>query len=478
MRSTRIPEWPEVGDDTSLFRPRPPLRKMRVMVDVDSLVDDGTDAWSAERMLSGIVRQRPNLLISRYSDVGPPPDAEIHEVGYGPDVAKGWITPEPDEPGGFWLSDGDSLIYTGYELSNVESYHAGTQPRSADEESFHRDAVALAVAAVVEPDLFITNRDRLLHKTIGVNGVTVCNVRQALALLGLYLRSQDDYRIWFDPSGEFNFRLGKRLYYLIAARDLLPAGWRWQAGLAQHARNTGDDELPYLAASLFDRTIQALKSRDAVHRALNQPQHDVRGDDAIEAFEVALMMLMAAVDISAVVAHKVVGLSGPTRYAGWQSPRWLPRLQQVRPALAALVLKTPHSEALTILRHLRNTVHDVAMHGTGVQESFGGRRVLMGLPKAKQQELVNAISAIGGSSAWGIEVVRSGEFHADPGLLLERLLPLITNLLNALMEETVDAIPGVTLSGAHSGPPQNGSGLVTDRFSGPQRACLRLLLGL
>lgn len=104
----------------------------------------------------------------------------------------------------------------------------------------------------------------------------MCDVTGALALLGLYLRGQDDYRIWFDPDGQFTFRLGKEMFFWVAARGLLPEGWRWVAACSQHADGTGDDTLRYLALSTLERMVQVLKNRDLVYRALNQPQNGGR----------------------------------------------------------------------------------------------------------------------------------------------------------------------------------------------------------
>jgi hypothetical protein len=103
----------------------------------------------------------------------------------------------------------------------------------------------------------------------------------------------------------------------------------------------------------------------------------------------------------------------------------------------------------------------------------------MALPAAKQNELMASINQFGGPTRWGVQVIRAGEFHADPGVVLEQLLPLILNLLNAVMRETpVENLSNVFLTPAHLAGPQDGNGTISDSFSTAQRACVRALLGL
>jgi hypothetical protein len=115
----------------------------------------------------------------------------------------------------------------------------------------------MAVAHTVSPDLFITHRHNLLAQANATRGLTVCDVTGALALLGLYLRAQHDYRIWFDPDDQFNVNIGKGFFSWAAARDLLRAAWRWVTACSRHADGAADDVLRYLALSLVERMVQA-----------------------------------------------------------------------------------------------------------------------------------------------------------------------------------------------------------------------------
>ena len=63
------------------------------------------------------------------------------------------------------------------------------------------DAVAACAARQIKADLYVTNREYLhqLTRPIG-RGVTFCTPRQALALVGLYLRTQGKFLLWKDQA--------------------------------------------------------------------------------------------------------------------------------------------------------------------------------------------------------------------------------------------------------------------------------------
>jgi hypothetical protein len=62
------------------------------------------------------------------------------------------------------------------------------------------DAIAAGVAETVKADIYVTNRDYLHQVSWPLGrGVTFCRPIDALALVGLYLRSQGEFLIWIDP---------------------------------------------------------------------------------------------------------------------------------------------------------------------------------------------------------------------------------------------------------------------------------------
>jgi hypothetical protein len=491
LASTQSAEWPESPNRVhSPFQPRASLRKLRLLVDVDVLTDDGTDPYSHARLLAGLLRH-PLLDTCRYSDDGPPANALWVQPRFGPEIAVGWVTPHGGDQG-FDYSFGEAAWSTGYEPSDARgwaevptSVYADLSPDDALARR-GRDGVAMAVAHVITPDVFVTNRPHLLAIGEDRRRLTVCDLAEALALLGLYFRCQNDYRIWFEPEGGLNFTLGKGFFFLVASREMLPEAWRWVSACGQHSAGVGDDRLLYLSFSMLERMTRVLKNRDAVNWALNQKLDDgARREDAVDAFETALLMLMGAVDVTARVAHRVLGLPPGQEFgAGWQRKRWVGDVAKVAQNLAAVVTPgTDAREALTILQLIRNSIHGTALRGSEFRDGSRGRRIRMGLPRADQSELVAAMGALGNLTDWGVEEIkyqnRPSEFYADPGVFLDQLLPRICALLNDVMRETpVEGMAHVNLSPAHQRAPSRGVEGIMDRFSPPQAAVVRSLLGI
>jgi hypothetical protein len=69
----------------SPFQPRPALRQLPVVVDVDALADDDSDPWSARRQLAGILSRNDYIRLVGYSD-----EAPTRTVRHGPNLAVGW----------------------------------------------------------------------------------------------------------------------------------------------------------------------------------------------------------------------------------------------------------------------------------------------------------------------------------------------------------------------------------------------------
>ncbi|MBL7553807.1 hypothetical protein I6A60_39170 [Frankia sp. AgB1.9] len=411
----------------------------------------------------------------RYADEGPPDESFL--AGDGPHVAPGWVALKPgtdeDNPALVYSREagithmgivGNGIPSAGRDMAassyqGLGSMQAATRRRA--------DATAVEVAEAIDADLFVTDRPYVFEKLAQqTNGVTCLTPDQALPLVGLYLRAQGAYAVYGPNSlGPALARWNRGLLYWVGARQALPAAWRWISACVQHAQGGGDDRLPHLGGSLVQRVERALRSRDAVHLALNQPQNNDTADDALAAFDEAALLLMGAVDASARVAHTVLGIMKPSvRRAGWQNGDWMSEVQIRRSALAAVVAPGTAAEAaLTILRLMRNTIHGEAMAAINRRDIDSRQmRTIMSMPGVDQAALLAATGAAGGDASWGISPQRRG-IHADAGVLLDRLFHEVVEVLNRLMEETpVEQLAHVALGPANSGPQGGKSDAVWD----------------
>lgn len=137
-------------------------------------------------LLTGLLTH-PYIELLRFSDEGPPPDAQRRE--YGSPVARqtaaeGWAelrAPDGSDVRSLVYAGSSGVAYTGIWGDRTEvarrdtrsSVYADLAPEEASERR-ERDALALGAAEAVHADLFITERPYLFTARLPVRGVTVC----------------------------------------------------------------------------------------------------------------------------------------------------------------------------------------------------------------------------------------------------------------------------------------------------------------
>ena len=437
-----------------------------VLADASITYGLADDPWRKEILLAGLLSRDPVECL-RYADEGPPKDLPRHQVASMGDVVAGWaeLLPSGVAPEVWEVRTGgpNRLSRSGITGNRTQVATQDTRtsvyedmPAAAAAERRTRDALAGQVAEAVHADIYLTDRPYLHAVTWPLaRGMTVLDVDQALPLISLYLRAQGQHLIWRSQDGTATLQLNRGFFYWVGSRELLPSGWRWSHAFAQLSQSTGDDTLLLLSQSVLQRIARALQVRDRVHIALNQPQDNDIAEDALSALDVVLLLLMGAVDATARVVHQVLQISGSAFDAAWQRARWLSKVLKVAPGFAVLIgNSTTGCHALTVLRILRNSVHGATLQSLALKKGTEPLRTLVGIPPAEAKELLAAVAELGGPAAWGIEEILPGRFHADPGVLLERLLPQIFELLNAIMDATpVESLEGVVIDPSHRQPP-------------------------
>jgi hypothetical protein len=481
--------WPEEPtNEHQLFSGRRPFRKLVVMVDAELIVEDKSTngEFSDEEHLTSLLSS-PLISSFLYADDGPPADVQsVKHPRTDRDVYPGWIVLDGRSVEGNWVATysdkKDSYSMSGvygnaptiaFTDTTTDAY-VHLNPEEAAKRR-HDDVLAANVAMQgLGADIHVSNR-QFLKKRGGyaTRGVTICTPREAVALIGLYLRSQGDFSIVH----RFNFNRG--LFYWVGMRELLPEAWRWFNACAQHSAAVGDDSLMLLSGSLLQRVDRALETRDHVLIALNQPQNNDLRDDALSALDVILVSFMAAIDVSARVTHRVLGITGDEYKAAWQNKRrggWWRAVDSVDSQLASVVADGSRGDnVLSIVRLLRNSVHGAALQGIAYVQSGSPQQTLVGLPVSDEAELLAAMDRLGGRDAWGAQTTIPGRTHVDPGSVVENLFELVPALLNELMEKTpVERLSHVILSDEIAGPPTGGQ---SNPFEPWIRQSIRRLLG-
>jgi hypothetical protein len=301
-------------------------------------------------------------------------------------------------------------------------------------------------------DALVTSAPTLLRGTTPREGNAV-TLGEALALLGLYLRSRDRFTLGRIEEEQQFFghpvTLSWWMTYLVLTREHLPSMWRWFSACVD---SKGDEDMSALGHSVFRRVDRSLRVRDRLHIECQREPTDRTNDEALFQLDVLLFTLYGAFDGAARVAHHVYALPRSARNAGWVRRNWLRLLGDGEPALAALVqADTAGYRLLRLMSVLRNTIHGAPLHPIG--SSGYDRRNLVEIPASDREEVAELADHLGGRAAWGLRVTKP-YVYVEPDVFCERLMPPALELLDRILATTaVDRLPGVEARTLLTGPP-------------------------
>jgi|RhiMetdeSRZDD1v2_1073273.scaffolds.fasta_scaffold38372_2 hypothetical protein len=349
-------------------------------------------------------------------------------------------------------------------LRNIAA-DAGSQP-------VEDAAQALAVAWATDSlgfDALVTASPSLLggiHENFVARGNPI-TVDDACWLLGLHLRSRDDYTL--DAGESFTSTTTRSTFFAELARDLLPESWRWLSACAHAWVNDRGSDVMGIGMSGLERFERALRSRDRVTQLRQLPHDSNVVDEEIFAFDVELLMLSAVFDATAMVATRAYALPAKDASVGWRRPAWRKSLGGVDRALFDLTERgTPARDAIEAVALMRNMIHGESLR----METYWPRHHRVRVPDRTADDLRTIAERRGGMDVFGLDVVAGHGLYVDPGKYAERALRLAIDALNALMAATeVERLvndPTTLLTG----PP------ASDTRDEWRRARCRLLAGL
>jgi hypothetical protein len=448
------------------------------------------EAFDQEGILSGLLMHK-YVRLYRYADGGPPPEVLPDAQTTLRPVYPGWAVLEPEIPNvkerGVVFQKGVGSFTLGGIFGNavdvgaaeVDSGAYSTLSPVEAERRRRSDVLAAQVADQgVDADVFVTRREYLAKAGWKVTrDATVCNPEEALTLISLYLRRQDEFIL--AKMGDDELRMNRGLFVWVGTRELLSEGWRWFTACVQHSGANAGSRLALLGQSLFQRFGRALEARDRVHFARNQLQDNDLMDEALSSLDQVFFLLMSCVDITARVAHFALRLSGSERNAGWQNPNWVDQFRNSQPSLAMTVAPgTTNHDALTILRLLRNSVHGSALQGMAVLRFGKPMQNYVGLPSEDETRLLRAMDNVGGRSHWSVEQVSPGNSHFDPAVLVDVLFDHVVRLINELMNATpVEQLDSVILLASDLRHPVSNPNSTWEPFDEWTRLSIRWQLG-
>ena len=413
-----------------------------MVADADLLAAPDDHGVTPAALLTGLLTH-PYIKLLRYRDEGP-------AAGWAGDgePPRGWaclLPPDGEEQRGLvYAHDSGGWTYTG--VSSAVAAHArgdagaayGDRPPEAAADQRERDALAADVATAVEADLFITERPHLFgERRIHTPCVTLCRVPAALAMVGLYLRSQGEYVLWRVPDGSGGPTANEWLHYQIGAVALLPELWRWSGAQAAPQQGTPDAPGAHRGAAAAGRASAQDQGQLPPGTQPAPAANAVR--TVLVDLDTILVMLMGAVDASARFIHVLLAVQGDQRDAGWQKGGWRSRLAgQGQPLADLFAGGAPLADVLTILSRLRNTVHGQAIQAT-MRQNGQVRDAPITLPAEHESQVLASMDNLGGRAAWGAQPGVGGAVGVDPRQFVEQLFPAVLRLLNAVMAATPPA---------------------------------------
>lgn len=444
-----------------LFVTRLGLRKLRVVIDVDLLERLIAPAGNEAGSLLASLLHHKFISLLRYADEGPPAEEIAKGTSNWPGAVHGWVMgptggPPADSGGRAWVTvavDGLASNVMGsfgsaqYAVDDSASAAYGDRSMEGAAAQRSMDVIAASSAYAIGADLFITERPYLFDADWdAAGGVLAVRPLDALPLIGLYLRAQEQFTVRQSYAGHMGgLNMNRGGFYTAATYDLLPSFGRWHGACEAHRAAVGNDSLAFLAGSVVRRFQSALQGRDRVWFALNRPTVGDSGEDALDAFDDVLLRLMGAVDVTARVARVVLGLDESLSRQGWTSTSFCREVRKVDVQLADLFAsKTDHRLTLDVLARLRNTIHHTALPEIRVVEGRGEHRSWVGLREDERDLVLEAADALGGRPAWGVSEPFPDEFHLDPGRLADQLAIHTAKLIVAVQDATpVERLTGV-----------------------------------
>jgi hypothetical protein len=334
-----------------------------------------------------------------------------------------------------------------------------------------------AAAEEIQVDALVTADPLLLdHRSDSLlSRANVRSVPEAIALVGLFLRSRGDYMVW----PEYGLDYGRGWYYWGLARELLPSAWRWFSACVASSFNGGPSHLRALGEAAIRRVDRALRCRDLMHIELAKPDSRDTASEALFYLDSLLVALGGAFDAVARVAHITYAMPGELRWASWRKSAWLKRLSDADDNLASYMASaTDGGDSLELVAALRNCLHGEALELMTVSRGYGERRSLVIVPDAEAIKVRSIVQRHPTADSFGMEN-RSSGLALKPEVLCEALVPWAVSTLDGLMAATdVTRLPEVVAEALRTGPPTDERQGFPDLFEAETRHRLRMLSGL
>jgi hypothetical protein len=406
-------EKPSANDDGDLFGLRPRPRRMRVLLDIESLKQPSTyaEAETAKILAALISDDLARVWHIDMSKVNQPKDENQTEHGtvYLHSNEPGSMGPY-GAPGPSYslriITDAKNVLRTSIspaidimkDIKDLNDRGADVVGVTADD--VLRNVLLTQTAQKSNMDIVVSQAITVGRSDIPSNyQANVYTPEQAIPIVAHYLRAQQVYIINPRP----RFTGSRRRFYQEAVCAMAPRIWHW-LGACQLSL---DQSYMRDAREMIGRLNRALKGFDDLRFHMGSALNSDSFDDIADCLDRVLVSLCGAVDVIARSLHRALDLPGSARNTKLHRTSWYTANVRSIFANAEGIQQLDHAQRLleSVFR-LRNTIHSAALQAAGASTEpasyveLGRGRMNLIVPDDTYQDLGQAER-----SAWGLSIV-------------------------------------------------------------------------
>ena len=335
--------------------------------------------------------------------------------------------------------EGETIRFSGVSKSwlkpNYITYLLGVY--SSNEEEKYRlirqEILEAKSHGALDRDIFVTSSAFLLKNKDKLDELNIRTPRDALKIIGLYLRMKGEAEWTSHIEGNARFTTTRRTFYKFLSRGLLPNSWKYLSGLGLHYKR---EKLISLGWSVLNRYSRALQARDEIGCLFYMPGTHSSEDQTAYHFDYLTLLLTAVFDVQALIINEVYSLGLNNRNCGFRQKEFIKAVKKNPDTRNLDTLLVAKKDFLNILFDLRNKIYSVSL-----ETDFY-------VPETYPDELLERIYQYDPSDHWGIQKqnvtliknssdpVPSIDYSVDTYYLAHGLVNEATKLINSLMEET------------------------------------------
>lgn len=255
------------------------------------------------------------------------------------------------------------------------------------------------ILVTLSPELLANRGNRWINE---VNPLTPI---EAIKLIGLFLRCKDNYTIKvFGNAG--TQALDKGSFYWVAARNLLPAMWKYFSACVEVSKNTQPwiYSLTDTGGSILSRCTRALEARDYIGMQFYVAQNNQTRDNMMYHFDYLTLLLSGVFDAQALVAREVYSVTKPNeRNTNFRNSEFMRNLGSSGGIGICDIIESDRFRALSLLLgKLRNSIHGSMMRSLGYKEPAIDEQTFVYLHTDHSQDVWDAAERYSSVEHWGL----------------------------------------------------------------------------